>query len=154
MSAQSLPYRDDRLISDARPVIIPDWTDYNGHFNVAYYVQAFDQAVRAFRDAEAGLPPLQLLRNKVVYLREVHGGRHLTITTQILSVSTHGIHLLQAMYVDADGYLAAIEERVADFVSDTSGMPVPLDETSFRALSDRARLHAGFPVPDGWGSLL
>ncbi len=153
MSALSLPHHDASLVSGAKPVVIPAWTDYNDHFNVAYYVQALDQAIRAFRESVEGLPALQLRCNKVAYLREVHGGRRLSITTQILSVSTQGIHFLQGLYAEPDGYLAAIEERVVDFATDASGMPVLLDETVFQSLSERARQHASFPVPDGWGGL-
>ena len=28
--------------------VLPDWIDYNGHMNVAYYVLAFDRGVDEF----------------------------------------------------------------------------------------------------------
>ena len=33
-----------------RAVVEPDWIDYNGHMNVAYYVLVFDRATDAFLD--------------------------------------------------------------------------------------------------------
>ena len=30
--------------------VLPEWIDYNGHMNVAFYMLAFDQATDAFFD--------------------------------------------------------------------------------------------------------
>ena len=33
-----------------REAVLPEWTDYNGHMNVAFYLLAFDHATDAFFD--------------------------------------------------------------------------------------------------------
>ena len=44
------------LVENQKPLelhtsfVLPEWIDYNGHMNVAYYVLAFDHATDAFLD--------------------------------------------------------------------------------------------------------
>ena len=50
---QSLPYDLPELVTRApldthRSTVLPEWVDWNGHMNVAFYVKAFDQASGAF----------------------------------------------------------------------------------------------------------
>jgi carnitine 3-dehydrogenase len=128
--------------------ILPSWTDYNDHFNVAYYVRALDEAADAFRRNVLGpqAPAFMTLCSRVDYLREVHGGRRLRFTTQILRVTGGRLHLLQGLY-DADSdYLAAIEERI-----DAPAAPLPA--AMLAALEKAAEAHAALPLPAGWGGL-
>ena len=39
---------DDAPLRIHRETVRPEWIDYNGHMNVAYYVLAFDHAVDRF----------------------------------------------------------------------------------------------------------
>ena len=48
-----LPYEMPPLVTTApldihRSIVLPEWVDWNGHMNVAFYVTAFDQASGAF----------------------------------------------------------------------------------------------------------
>jgi len=128
--------------------VLDEWTDYNGHFNVAYYVRAFDIAFAAFLSglgADSAATEGRTVRSRVEYLREVHLGRPLHFTSQILVQESSRLKILQAMYVDEEGYCAAIEERVTELG--------PIDATATSRLDELARRHAGFPVPEGWGGL-
>jgi len=45
----TLPYEMPDLVTRApldihRSTVLPEWVDWNGHMNVAFYVMAFDQA--------------------------------------------------------------------------------------------------------------
>ena len=50
-----------------RDKVRPEWIDYNGHMNVAYYVLAFDYATDAFFDH---------LGRGVLLCRAKHARRH------------------------------------------------------------------------------
>ena len=72
--------------------VLPEWIDYNGHMNVAYYVLAFDHATDAFLDylgldhaykARANVTTFVADMN-VTYVREVVEGDPLRFTTQLL----------------------------------------------------------------------
>jgi len=75
-------------MSDAAPLrlwreaIRPEWIDYNGHMNVAYYTLVFDHGVDAFFDhvglgrayREAGTGTTFAVEQHITYNREVVAG--------------------------------------------------------------------------------
>lgn len=140
---------DGSLVKNpCRLQVLPDWTDYNDHFNVAYYMRAFDEATAVFRTTLLGraAPVFQPLRCRVDYLNEVAGGRALRFTTQVMGASVNHLHLLQTLRDAQSDDLAAIEERVETPAH-------PLDEAALSAIRAVAREHATLPVPAGWGDL-
>ncbi|WP_227421518.1 thioesterase family protein [Pacificispira spongiicola] len=94
-----------------------EWTDYNGHMNVAYYARAFDIASAAFLSStESPAAPLTLLRSRIDYRREVLEGAELRFDIRILpSAPDSGPHLAIFMMArpenGAESYLAAVEQR-------------------------------------------
>lgn len=148
MVRSTLPVFHDSLISSATPSVIAEWTDYNDHFNVAYYVQAFDLAAQAFRKDHGLSLPFQIKANRVSYLREVPGGRKLMLTTQLVGFSDKGLHMVQALYAEPEHYLAAVEERLEIPVSGT------VDEIAHTAsvLKPVLEAHAQFMLPNDWNT--
>jgi acyl-CoA thioester hydrolase len=101
-----------------RSTVLPEWIDYNGHMNVAYYVLAFDHATDAFLDY-IGLD--QDYRSKtggstfavesfVTYQREVTEGAPLRFTTQLLACDAKRLRFFHRMFHATEGYLAATSE--------------------------------------------
>lgn len=145
---------DESVANRCRPVVIPEWTDYNDHFNVAYYAQAFDMAFDTFLADTAGDDVRTLpVTSKTDYLQEVAGGRELTITTQILSADDSHLHVLQAMYDGPTGPLAAIQERIDRFRDGATPSPGRLSGDALDTMNDAAARHASLSIPDGWGAL-
>jgi acyl-CoA thioesterase FadM len=76
-----------------RETVRPEWIDYNGHMNVAFYVLAFDHATDVFFDfLELGEPYRQQTGNSlfaleahIVYKAELKQGETLRVTTQLLA---------------------------------------------------------------------
>ena len=92
-----LPYEMPELVTAApldthRSTVLPEWVDWNGHMNVAFYVTAFDQASGAFMrnmglgrryvDGKHGMT--FVLETHVTYDREMKGGAPMRFTTQLL----------------------------------------------------------------------
>lgn len=101
-----------------RAVVLPEWTDYNGHMNVAYYVLAFDHATDAFLDA-AGLGEtwrketgrsVFVVEAHVTYDSEVMEGAPLVIQPRPLAVGRKTLRLFHTMHHAAEGFLAATNE--------------------------------------------
>ena len=80
----SLPYELPELVTRApldthRSTVLPEWVDWNGHMNVAFYVTAFDQASGAFmrnmglgrRYVDGKLGMTFVLETHVTYDREM-----------------------------------------------------------------------------------
>ena len=79
-------------LATGREIIPAEWTDYNGHMNVAYYVVAFDRATDAYKD-QVGIDKGYRERTRhstfaaelhVVYLQEVREGEEVYLTTYLL----------------------------------------------------------------------
>jgi acyl-CoA thioester hydrolase len=96
----------------------PEWIDYNGHMNVAFYVLAFDYATDALMDHigmdEAYRKTTQCsfftLEMHVNYLQELQVNDPLRCTTQLLDFDAKKIHYFHAMYHAEQGNLAATSE--------------------------------------------
>jgi acyl-CoA thioester hydrolase len=96
----------------------PEWIDYNGHMNVAYYVMAFDLAFDELYKmlhldpatvAKTGISTFTVEKH-VTYQQEVHKGDRLRIVTQLLGFDDKRAHYIQLMYHADEGYLAATDE--------------------------------------------
>ena len=83
----------------------PQWIDYNGHLNVAYYNVLFDRAVDEVYEL-IGLGPAYLERHKhstmvaeahVRYLRELHQDDPVRVTVQLLDYDAKRIHLFEQL---------------------------------------------------------
>lgn len=117
-------------------VVPPEWIDYNGHMNVAYYVLAFDRATDAFMD-DLGMG--QEYRNRancsafvvethVNYQRELMGGDPMRITTQLLGFDSKRIHYFHRLYHATRGFLSATTELMVIHVdlAERHSAPMPL----------------------------
>lgn len=96
----------------------PEWIDYNGHMNVAYYVLAFDDAVDALW-ARIGVTQEYLrtergstfaVETHVTYQKELKQDEAYVVTMQLLAYDEKRIHHFQRMYHADEGYLAATAE--------------------------------------------
>ena len=100
--------------------VLPEWIDYNGHMNVAFYVRAFDLAsddVFEFLGcgesgvADRAMGPFSM-QNQVCYLREVKEGAPLAFTFRLLDHDQKRIHMFMEMFHAEEGYLAATMEQL------------------------------------------
>jgi acyl-CoA thioester hydrolase len=99
----------------------PEWVDYNGHMNVAYYVLAFDQATDRMLDhlgvgsayRSATNHSIYVLEAHVTYERELKLDAPLAVTTQLIAADRRRLHVFHRMYHGEAGYLAATNELLA-----------------------------------------
>lgn len=121
----ALPYELPELVTRApldihRSTVLPEWVDWNGHMNVAFYVLAFDQASGAFMrnmglgrnyvDSKSGMT--FVLETHVTYDRELRQGAPMRFTTQLLERDAKRVHLYHEMFHADQGYLAATNEVI------------------------------------------
>lgn len=101
-----------------RDTVIPEWIDYNGHMNVAYYVLVFDYATDKFLDlvgldeayrAETNCSTFAVEAH-VTYQRELAEGDPVRVMTQLLSHDRKGIHFVHQMFHADKDFLAATSE--------------------------------------------
>ena len=114
----------------------PEWIDYNGHMQDAYYGLVFSYAVDAFQDwvgfdaayRTATDCTIYLVEEHKYFLREVKESDPLAIQISVLGVSQKVFHLHCVM--QSGGHDVAISELMEMHVCQKptpKGAPIPLD---------------------------
>ena len=141
-----LPLTFDRAIP-------PDWTDYNGHMNELHYVEAAARANDRFMEmigADAAYVASGrsyfTAENHVCYLREMHEGERLRVTTQVL-IGEGKKMLLFHRVVDAVGETCATVESMQLHVDLATRKTCPPGERVAERLGAWAAAHAALPRP-------
>jgi acyl-CoA thioester hydrolase len=133
----------------------PEWVDYNNHFNMGYYLVAFDLASEELSDA-AGFTAetraatgvtIYVLETHVIYRREVKPDESFRITTQLLGADRKRLHLWQALYTDGNPDPAAFNETMMLCVSQKNPKATPWPEAVHQAFQAIAKAHAALPYP-------
>ena len=137
----------------------PQWIDYNGHLNMAYYNVLFDRAVdEAYELIGIGLDYLKTSGHStftaeahVRYLRELKEGDPVRVTFQLLAYDAKRIHYFEQLLHAEDGWLSATSENMTLHVDMAAKKVVPFPETVMRSLAAMKAAHAGLPRPEGAG---
>ncbi|SMH60639.1 thioesterase family protein [Azospirillum agricola] len=142
-----------------RATVRPEWIDYNGHMNVAYYLLAFDQATDAALD-RFGLGKAYVERDKrslfvvdahLTYAREVTEGTPLRFATHVLGADGKRLHLFHQMHHAEQGWLAATAEFMLLHVDLEQRRTCPFPEAVAATLAAQAAAHAVLPRPSQAG---
>ncbi|WP_233488975.1 thioesterase family protein [Rhodovulum sp. 12E13] len=145
-----LPVTFDRAIP-------PDWTDYNGHMNELHYMEAAARANDRFMEmigADAAYVAAGrsyfTAENHVCYLREMHGGERLQVTTQVL-VGEGKKMLLFHRVLNAAGETCATVESMQLHVDLATRKTCPPDDAVAERLGAWAAAHSALPRPEQAG---
>ena len=98
----------------------PEWIDYNGHMNVAYYIMAIDQALDRFLEDELGIGEFHAarvrqgpyaLQSHLQYLGELLEGTKFSVAIRLIDCDAKRIHMFIEL-IDETGELAATCEQM------------------------------------------
>ncbi len=142
--------------------VLPEWIDYNGHMNVAYYVLAFDKTLDRFCDRiDIGADYVRrtnqsifTLEMHVHYVQEVVEGDPLRFSFQLLDADEKRFHYFMRMYHGEKGYLAATCEQVALHVDLGSRKTAHFPAEPLERLTTLLEEHARLPRPAQAGSVI
>lgn len=139
----------------------PEWMDYNGHMNVAYYVLAFDQATDAMYElwdtGEAYLArgfSLFTLAMNVDYFRELLSGDMLRIESRLIDVDHKRVHYVHEMYHQGSNELAASNECLCMNVSMATRRSTPFPPEICASLQRLLQARQDEPLPEFVGRKL
>ena len=136
-------------------VVRPEYIDWNGHMNVAYYVLVFDHATDALFDyigldeayrKERGFTTFTL-EAQVTYQREVLEGDPLRITTQLLDYDHKRAHYFHRMYHAEEGWLAATNELLSLHIDTRKRRSAPFPDDLLARWAEIHEAHAALPRP-------
>jgi acyl-CoA thioester hydrolase len=140
----------------------PEWIDYNGHLNMAYYNVLFDKGVdEAF--AVFGMGPDYVktykasfftLEAHVTYLREIHEGDPVRATFHLLDYDAKRTHFFQQLVHDGEGFVSATSEQMSLHVDMESKRSAPYPAEVFEHIEAMHAAHAGLPRPPQMGHVI
>ncbi len=138
-----------------RGEVLPEWIDYNGHMNLAYYTVLFDQATDVLFDA-LGLG-LDYRRDRQfgtfvaethnLYERELLVGAGVRVATQIVGADAKRLHLAHEMFALDGGQRAATQELMFLHVDLALRRVSPFPPDLHERVAAAATAHADLPHP-------
>ena len=142
--------------------VLPEWIDYNGHLNLAYYVLLFDYATDEFLDyigltedfrAEQVCSTFAAEAH-INYLRELKEGDKVRISTQLLDYDSKRFHYFHHMYHADEGYLAATTELLGLYMDMNSRRVAIMPESLQARLNDIKQAHSALTKPEQAGHII
>ncbi len=139
--------------------IEPQWIDYNGHLNMAYYNVMFDRAIDEMW-LQLGIGPAYMTARHcstftaechVRYLREIHLGDPVQVSVFLLGADEKRLHTFEELRHATEGWLSATSENLTLHIDMEARKvaPFPPDiQTRARAIVES---YAGVPRPEGIG---
>ncbi len=140
----------------------PEWIDYNGHMNLAYYVLIFDHATDAFLDYIGMTDQFRSTHQSstfaaelhLTYEKEVGVGDEVSVKTRLLGFDEKRIHYFHYMYHKVEGYLVATNELISLYMDMNERrvgvMPVIIQDK----LDEIHSAHRVLPVPEQAGRVI
>jgi acyl-CoA thioester hydrolase len=134
-----------------RATVHPEWIDYNGHMNVAYYLMAADHAMDAFGThigvgegyMKATNKSTFALDTRIIYMRELTVGAPIRVTAQLVAYDAKRIHVCLQLLHGEEDWISALSEWVLVHVDLGARRSEPMPEKTLAILSDIMAAHEG-----------
>jgi acyl-CoA thioester hydrolase len=139
--------------------IEPQWIDYNGHLNMAYYNVMFDRAIDELW-LELGMGPTYKKERHgstftaechVRYLREIHLGDPVQILVWLLQADDKRLHTFEEMRHGTEGWLSATSENMSLHMDMNARRVAPFPPDVRERVVAVTRAHSALPRPEGIG---
>ena len=139
--------------------IEPQWIDYNGHLNMAYYNVLFDRAVdETYELIGVGADYVAQRAHSVYtaevhvrYLRELHAGDPVRVTFQLLDYDSKRMHYFEQLFHATEGWVSATSENMSLHVDIEAKRTAPFPDGVLATLARMKSMHANLPRPEAAG---
>ena len=140
----------------------PQWIDYNGHLNMAYYHVLFDRAVDEVfslvglsRDyAETRNASTFTAECHILYKRELTEGDAVRVTAQLIAFDDKRLHYYLEMRHANEGWLAATSENLSLHVDMVHRRVVPFPADILANLALMKAAHSMMALPATIGRII
>ena len=137
----------------------PQWIDYNGHLNMAYYNVLFDRAVdEVFELLGCGADYVKSRQHScftaevhVRYLRELQAEEPVYVTLQLLDYDAKRLHYFEQLFHATEGWVSATSENMVLHVDMGAKKVVAFPPAIMDRLAAIKAAHDKLPKPDGAG---
>ncbi len=153
----------DGTVTTAPQKVLPEWIDYNGHMNVAYYTLAFDKAFDDFLEnwigtgvsfvARSRMGPMAL-QAQLCYLAELVEGEEFDVRFYLLDHDDKRMHVFAEMVASRDGRIAATYESLGMNVDLEARRSAPYPDWAQARLAAMTAAQAAIPRPPQVGQMI
>jgi acyl-CoA thioester hydrolase len=139
--------------------IEPQWIDYNGHLNMAYYNVMFDRAIDELW-LRLGIGPGYMKERQgstftaechVRYLREIHLGDPVQVSILLLAADEKRLHTFEELRHATEGWLSATSENMTIHIDMTARKTAPFPPDIRSRIEAVTKAHAAVTRPEGIG---
>jgi acyl-CoA thioester hydrolase len=156
---------DDDLLLQPAPFlssvmqIEPQWIDYNGHLNMAYYNVMFDRAIDELW-LKLGIGPGYMKARHgstftaechVRYLREVHLGDPVQVSILLVAADEKRLHTFEELRHASEGWLSATSENMTIHIDMNARKTAPFPPDIHARIEAVANAHQAVDRPVGIG---
>ena len=146
------------FVSSVMP-IEPQWIDYNGHLNMAYYNVMMDRAIDELW-LQLGIGPAYKKERHgstftaechVRYVREIHLGDPVQVTVYLLAADEKRLHTFEELRHATEGWISATSENITLHMDMIARKVAPFPPDIRARIAEIANIHAAMPRPEGIG---
>ena len=139
--------------------IEPQWIDYNGHLNMAYYNVMFDRAIDELW-VQFGIGPTYMKERHgstftaechVRYLREIHLGDPVQVSILLVGADEKRLHTFEELRHAGEGWLSATSENMTIHIDMTTRKTAPFPSDIRARIEKIANAHRAIARPEGIG---
>ena len=139
--------------------IEPQWIDYNGHLNMAYYNVMFDRALDELWLRFGIGPDYKKARHgstftaecHVRYLREIHLGDPVQISMLLVKADEKRLHTFEELRHATEGWLSATSETIHIHIDMSARKTAPFPPDIRARIDAVAKAHSAVARPEGIG---
>ena len=139
--------------------IEPQWIDYNGHLNMAYYNVMFDRAIDELW-LKLGIGPAYMKERHgstftaechVRYLREIHLGDPVQVSILLVAADEKRLHTFEELRHASEGWLSATSENMTIHIDMATRKVGPFPPDIRARTQAVVNAHAAVPRAEGIG---
>lgn len=137
----------------------PQWIDYNGHLNMAYYNVLFDRAIdQLFASLGVGPDYLSARNNSTMtaechvrYLREIGEHDPVQVHVWLLAADEKRLHTFEELRHATEGWVSATSENMTLHIDMSVRRVAPFPPDITARVHEVVAAHRRLPRPDGIG---
>jgi acyl-CoA thioester hydrolase len=139
--------------------IEPQWIDYNGHLNMAYYNVMFDRAIDELW-LKLGIGPGYMKERQgstftaechVRYIREIHLGDPVQVSILLVAADEKRLHTFEELRHATEGWLSATSENMTIHIDMAARKTAPFPPDIRAGIDALAAAHRSVARPEGIG---
>jgi acyl-CoA thioester hydrolase len=139
--------------------IEPQWIDYNGHLNMAYYNVMFDRAIDELW-LKLGIGPGYMKERHgstftaechVRYIREIHLGDPVQVSILLVAADEKRLHTFEELRHAGEGWLSATSENMTIHIDMNARKTAPFPPDIHARIKALAEAHRVIARPEGIG---